>query len=157
MAVRIIETTGTSTFDSVHHRSDRSAPKGKNDDTDKGVILPRFIYSKLGNFTNAKEYTVEDFEDEKNEFDFFMMQMQRYSETGIDDENIAAIDDYLGTLGVDTEYPFNDDGYTLDLTGAATGIEDRNVVYNNGSEIVNIVHHVEGLLTNVTHDVTYNA
>ena len=67
MAVKILETTGTSTFDGIHHRSDRSAPKGKNDVTTKGVIIPRFIYSKLGNWTDVKTYTVESFEDEKNE------------------------------------------------------------------------------------------
>ena len=155
MAVNIIETTGTSTFENVHHRSDRSAPKGKNELTDKGVILPRFIYSKLGNWTEIKNITVEHFENEHNEFEFFIMQMQRYTETGIDDGNIAAIDEYLGSLGVDTEYPFDDDTFNINLTDVATGINDRNIIYNTGSEIVNIVYHDEGLLTNVVHDVTY--
>ena len=155
MAVNIIETTGTSTFEDVHHRSDRSAPKGKNDVSDKGVIIPRFIYSKLGNWTDVKTYTAEDFQDEKNEYEFFIMQMDRYSQTGIDDGNIAAIDEYLGSLGVDTEYPFDDDAFNVDLTGAATGVENRNVINYNGIDIDNIIHHDEGLVKNVTHDVTY--
>ena len=103
------------------------------------IIAPRFVYSKLGNLTDNKNITEEDaipgskdfsMKSEETMYKKFMMDMNRFSKTGISINNIDKIDSYLGKLGVVKEYPFKDDTYFISKWFENTEDDgQRNVIY----------------------------
>ena len=125
-------------------------------DIDTGdLIVPRFIYSKLSSLTDARLLSKAKVMLEANEYDFFMMEMEEFNATGVDVNNIAAIDAYLGGLGVLTNYPFLKDAYSVE-PWVTTLIQDefRNVADNSNGTIDNIVADIDGTVYNVVHNVT---
>ena len=118
MAVNITEGGSGVTYEN-QQRSDKSAQRGvMGEEGEDRVLMPRFIYSKLGNHTNQKSITLADMETESNEYKFFMMEMERLNdileageEVPSDYDNIVLLDAYLGELGMETFYPFEDDMY----------------------------------------------
>ena len=163
MAVEIIEGGSIGPGYTNQQRSDKSAQKGELGEAgQENVLMPRFIYSKLGNLTNHKTITVEDMSTEVNEYKFFMMEMERLKElydsgSPIPDDmkNIQALDEYLGSLGIDEIYPFSDDTYnTPPWLDAFTQAPYRNVISElediNGNE-QNVITNIDGTNYNVIH------
>ncbi len=155
MAVNVTE-GGSGTVIKVQQRSDKSAQR--NVLSEKGeydIIIPRFIYSKLGNLTNQKSITVEEMKPENNEYQFFMMELNRLFESGEDIDNIIAMDKYLGELGMEVEYPYNDDTYSSPPWIDIEGQEPIRNVINRGSGIggkdENVVADINGITYNVIH------
>ncbi len=155
MAVNIIE-GGSGNVIKVQQRSDKSAQR--NVLSEKGeydIIIPRFIYSKLGNLTNQKSITLEKMKLEKNEYQFFMMELNRLFETGEDIDNIVAMDKYLGELGVEVEYPYSDDTYSSPPIYEVEYQDPIRNVINRGSgfsgEDENVVADINGVTYNVIH------
>ena len=162
MAVNITEGGSGIEYDN-QQRSDKSAQKGVfGEDGENRVILPRFIYSKLGNYTNQKAITREDMETEQNEYKFFMMEMERLNnileageEIPEDYQNIVLLDKYVGELGVETIYPFDDDTYSaapwLDILEPS---DFRNVItriIDNDGNKQNVIASVLGEDYNIIH------
>jgi len=156
MAVNITEGGSAVTYKN-QQRSDKSAQEGlMGEDGEYEVLLPRFIYSKLGNLTDNKVITDEDVVDEKNEYYFFMSEMNKLQEAYLsgtipaDLANIEKIDNYLGMLGAELEYPFDDDGQSIPLWLNAPGkIGNRNVIDNSFDTIYNVIDSYTG--DNVIH------
>ncbi len=161
MAVSIIE-GGSETVYENQQRSDKSAQRGVlGEEGEDRVLMPRFIYSKLGNFTNQKSITLQDMETESNEYKFFMMEMERLAEIikekviPIEYENIQKLDEYLGGLGIDTFYPFQDDVYSIKpWLDVSIPSEYRNVISklidSNGLE-QNVITSISGEDYNIIH------
>jgi len=139
MGVSIIEGGSGNTVDS-QERSDKSSQDNIfSEETEDGLIIPRFIYSKLSNYTDNKNITLVSVEEEFNEFSSFIMDMQRYSETLEDIDNISKLDEYLGSLGIDFNYPFQDDTYGNPLKLAEIPVSSyRNVVNGDDNIVVTI-------------------
>ncbi|RLA58233.1 MAG: hypothetical protein DRQ78_12395 [Epsilonproteobacteria bacterium] len=162
MAVNITEGGSGVTYEN-QQRSDKSAQRGvMGEEGEDRVLMPRFIYSKLGNHTNQKSITLADMETESNEYKFFMMEMERLNdileageEVPSDYDNIVLLDAYLGELGMETFYPFEDDMYGvppwIDVT---TQNEFRNVITHltdiDGNE-QNVITSVSGEDYNIIH------
>ncbi len=162
MAVNITEGGSGVTYKN-QQRSDKSAQRGvMGEEGEDNVLMPRFIYSKLGNFTNQKSITLTDMETESNEYRFFMMEMERLNAMLEEEEippneyqNIINLDEYLGQLGVDIVYPFDDDGYSV---AAWLSIDEpseyRNVISKltdaNGKE-QNVITSVSSKNYNIIH------
>ncbi len=154
MAVNITEGGSGIEYEN-QQRSDKSAQRGvMGEEGENEVLMPRFIYSKLGNYTNQKSITLQDMETENNEYKFFMMEMERLAkiinEKVIPEEyeNIQKLDEYLGGLGVDIFYPFQDDTYSVDpWLDIKTPSEYRNVISrlvgSNGLE-QNVITSING-------------
>ena len=145
MAVNITqrEDLSVDVVEPSNQRSDLSAQTDIfGEEGEAEIIAPRFVYSKLGNLTDNKRITKKDIVDGSNDFSMkpeetmyqkFMMDMDRYSLTGISINNIDKIDAYLGKLGVSKEYPFEDDTYFL-----PKWFEDTN---DNGER--NVIHGIK--------------
>ena len=148
MAVNIIE-GGSATIKTPQQRSDKSAQINVfSEEGELGIIIPRFIYSKLGNHTANKTVTLENLEDESNEYELFMMDMERYSQTGEDLDNISALDNYLGSLGDGATYPFDDDTYDTTIWNIEEQLPYRNVAID---EETNVIIELSGIDYNVIH------
>lgn len=155
MAVNILE-GGSGTTIIVQQRSDKSAQRNiLSEQGEYDIIVPRFIYSKLGNLTNHKNINVEDMSKENNEYQFFMMELERFFESGMDIDNVAAIDEYLSSLGVSIDYPFGDDTYAVDSwIETIEQNESRNVIsktLDSDEEETNVVTIIQGTIYNVLH------
>ncbi len=139
----------------VQQRSDRSAQDNVlSEEAIDTPQIPRFIYSKLGNLTNHKTISLEDMETEQNEYKFFMMELNRFFESEADIDNIAALDEYLGSLGIDREYPFKDD--TLNIPAwieYGDKQDDRNIITLDSDIVYNVITTVGGIDYNVIHDI----
>ena len=137
----------------VYQRSDRSAQDNVLAEEDNvGLVVPRFIYSKLSNFTNHKTISLVDMETEDNEYKFFMMELERFYNTSNDIDNIEALDEYLGSLGITTIYPFADDSYTApSWIKLSEGLVDRNIVAIVNGIAYNIITTMSGTDYNVIH------
>ena len=162
MAVNITEGGSGVTYEN-QQRSDKSAQRGvMGEEGEDRVLMPRFIYSKLGNHTNQKSITLTDMETESNEYKFFMMEMERLNdilesgeEVPSDYDNIVLLDAYLGELGMETFYPFEDDMYGVpSWLGVPTPSEFRNVITHltdiDGNE-QNVITSVSGEDYNIIH------
>ncbi len=162
MAVNITE-GGSGIEYKNQQRSDKSTQRGVlGEDGENEVLMPRFIYSKLGNYTNQKTITIDDMETENNEYKFFIMQMQRLAEMirrkeipSKKYENIQKLDEYLGGLGTDEFYPFADDIYGMvPWLNVETKSEFRNVISKkrgtNGIE-TNVITSIAGEDYNIIH------
>ncbi len=159
MAVNITEGGSGITYEN-QQRSDKSVQKGVfGEEGEDRVLMPRFIYSKLGNFTNQKTITLQDMETEIDEYRFFMMEMERLnnileSKGTIPStlDNIVALDVYLGKLGMEAFYPFEDDVYGapvwLDIT---TPSEYRNVIDAKSGQDQNVITSINGKDYNIIH------
>ena len=154
MAVNITEGGSGGIEYDTQQRSDKSAQRGLMGEPGVGrVIVPRFIYSKLGNRTNQKVITLENMETEQNEYKFFMMELERLNNLFQDNDvipedyqNIVDVDEYLGELGMQTVYPFDDDGYNtpawIDIT---TPSEFRNVI----SRLTDVDGNEQNVITSI--------
>jgi len=160
MAVNI-EEGGSGIEYHTQHRSDQSTQRGGSsiDNVEGMTPIPRFIYSKLGNFTNQRTITLEKMEPQENEYEFFMMEMERLNDilrlgeiVPADLYNIVELDAYLGELGMQTFYPFEDDVYNvpswIDITIPS---EYRNVVAKPFSIDKNVITSISGEDYNIIH------
>ena len=157
MAVNIIKTTGATNTVPKHHRSDKSSQSNTLADVDTGdLIVPRFIYSRLSNFSDAKVISKPAIMSENNEYSFFLMELEEFYATGVDTNNIALIDEYLGNLGVSEEYPFLRDAYTVEPWVTIYAQEESRNVAALGEDIIyNVVVNVDGVKHNVIHNVLF--
>ena len=154
MAVNILKTTGSGNTIPTHHRSDKSSQNDTLADVDTGdLIVPRFIYSKLSSITDAKAISKAKVMLEANEYDFFMMEMEKFNATGEDLNNISIIDEYLGNLGVTEDYPFLKDVYSVE-PWVTTLVQDeyRGVVDASRGYIDTMVTDIDGVKYNVIHN-----
>ena len=178
MAVRIIEGGSGREYD-PQQRSDKSAQRNVFGELRKDrIVVPRFVYMKLGNLTDNRHITVAENEDLENEYKLFMMEMERlyyyYQKNRItiptdrdleaipqDLRNVALINMYLGELGVIDEHPFRDDFFSIPVwfTGFLDS-EDRNVIdiqpgkdgTDKSETVYNVIAIVNGVDCNVIHE-----
>ncbi len=155
MAVNITE-GGSGIEYKNQQRSDKSTQKGlMGEDGEERTLVPRFIYSKLGNHTDQKTITLEDMETESNEYKFFIMEMERLNDMleakryiTSDYDNIVKLDAYLGELGVESIYPFKDDVYgSAPWLDGETPSEFRNVI----THLTDIDGDEQNIITSIAH------
>ncbi len=153
MAVNIIEGGSGVTYEN-QQRSDKSSQRGvMGEEGEDRVLMPRFIYSKLGNHTNQKSITLVDMKTESNEYKFFMMEMERLSdmlelgeEISSDYDNIVELDAYLGELGMQTLYPFDDDIYGVP---AWIDVEAQNEYRNVITYLTDVYGNEQNIITSI--------
>ena len=107
--------------------------------------IDRNVYRKLSSLTDMKEITTPTSAD--TEFHRFLLEMDKL-QAGLDvDSPIEVLNEYLGTLGVTTTYPFPNDTYDveewIDVTAHS---EYRNVSADSGD---NVIADIDGVDYNV--------
>ena len=120
--------------------------------TDNGLTMPRSIYQKLGSLVKNKtlinDYAQGDLNKEYIEF------LDKMSSIEDGEEEMIEVDKYLGSLGLDEEYPYSKDyrgiPAWIEVLGQAPYrnvaiVENKatinNIVYNDGTTIQNVVHN----------------
>jgi hypothetical protein len=158
MAVNIIEGGSPDKTYEAQSRSDKSVQRDIFGEKDENrLMVPRFIYSKLGNFSDAKNMTRADIETEKNEYKLFIKEMDdvdNLQRQGLSIpanlDNIVEIDKYLGSLGTEKEYPFMDDAYFSEQWLDPNKLHKiRNVVDYSSVEVKNVIAIINGITYNV--------
>ncbi len=127
MAVNIIEGDLALIEQKTVSRYDRNAQTQEfSDEILNDSKISRMIYAKLSNLEDMRNISDGSFfqgdvvpgkneslalyiQNRHNEFAEFMMQLSDLNATGENKNNILAIDEYLGSLGLTKVYPFNMD------------------------------------------------
>ncbi len=123
--------------------------------------IPRFIYAQLGNLSDNKRITKTEKTEGSTDFSMypestpyqkFMMDMDRFQTYNVDVENIKAIDEYLGNLGMTLDYPFLDDKYNVESwIDIETSSEYRNVITMPFNIDENVITSISGEDYNIIH------
>ncbi len=176
MAVNIIEGDLALIEQKTVSRYDRNAQTQEfSDEILNDSKISRMIYAKLSNLEDMRNISDGSFfqgdvvpgkneslalyiQNRHNEFAEFMMQLSDLNATGENKNNILAIDEYLGSLGLTKVYPFIDDSYIISPWIDITSQDPiRNVYYKNPitGEGFNVIHfNNNGEKENVIHITT---
>jgi len=120
-----------------------------------GIALDRVVYHKLSNRTDNKVLTTPL--DNSSEYDRFLLDMnglfyyRDYPGAGYPapTAEFVALDEYLSTLGITAEYPFQDDMYHIEPW---IEYDERPTTRNVIDQTGNIIDRATGY--NVVHNTT---
>ena len=119
------------------------------------VGLDRTVYASISNITDNKIIVTP--EDKSSSYNRWLLDMNKFTDTGVISPELDELDTYLGTLGVTEDYPYSDDTYGIKPWLVVEEQEPfRNILHatrdNNHNVIssINIIDRATG--SNLIHD-----
>ena len=111
----------------------------------------RTVYKSISSRTDNRSLVTPV--DRDSEFHRYLLDMNKYHDTGVITPQLQVLDEYLGRLGVEESYPFMDDAYISEPWIEYSSQDPfRNVVHiDDQDEVFNVVHFDGSIMYNVIH------